>query len=117
MGCAPRNPAPRNHLLVWIVKPEGCHCMDGHLTSRVLTEDQQISQSADPLRSTSPFSDKTLAAACYYITTYVTLSNVIINDVSADSPGLSRRAPGLPVAARNDTNGSNHVTHSNCLNV
>ena len=106
MGCA-----PRNHLLVWIVKPEGCHCTDGHLTSRVLTEDQQISQSADPLRSISPFSDKTLAAACYYLIICVTLFDIIINDVSADSPGLSRRAPGLPVAARNDMNGGNHVTH------
>ena len=39
MGCAPRNPAPRNHFLVWIVKPSGCHCTDGHLTSRAFTED------------------------------------------------------------------------------
>ena len=38
-GGAPRNLAPRNHLLVWIVKPSGCDCTDGHLTSRVLTED------------------------------------------------------------------------------
>ena len=28
MGGAPRNPAPRNHFLVWIVKPSGCHCAD-----------------------------------------------------------------------------------------
>ena len=27
-GGAPRNPAPRNHLLVWIVKPSGCHRKD-----------------------------------------------------------------------------------------
>ena len=47
MGGAPRNPAPRNNYLVWIVQPSGCHCKDGHLTSRVFTEDQQISQSAD----------------------------------------------------------------------
>ena len=40
---APRNPAPRNHLLVWIVKSSGCHCTDGHLTSRVFTEDRNIS--------------------------------------------------------------------------
>ena len=26
MGGAPRNPAPRNHLLMWIVKTSGCHC-------------------------------------------------------------------------------------------
>ena len=25
MGGAPRNPAPRNHFLVWIVKSPGCH--------------------------------------------------------------------------------------------
>ena len=43
MGGAPRNPAPRNHLSVWIVKPSGCHCTDGHLTMKVFTEDQQIS--------------------------------------------------------------------------
>ena len=28
MGGAPRNPAPRNHFLVWLVKPSGCHCTD-----------------------------------------------------------------------------------------
>ena len=39
MGGAPRNLAPRNHLLAWMVKPSGCHCTDGHLTSRVFTED------------------------------------------------------------------------------
>ena len=42
MGGAPRNLAPRNHFLVWTVKPSGCHCTDGHLTGRVFTEDQQI---------------------------------------------------------------------------
>ena len=40
---APRNPAPRNHLLAWIVKLSGCHCTDGHLTSTVFSENQQIS--------------------------------------------------------------------------
>ena len=35
VGGAPRNPAPRNSFLVWIVKPSGCHCTGGHLTSRV----------------------------------------------------------------------------------
>ena len=43
MGGDPRNPAPRSHFWVWIVEPSGCHCTDGHLTSRVVTEDQQIS--------------------------------------------------------------------------
>ena len=43
MGGAPRDPAPRNHFLVRIVKPSGCHCTDGHLTSIGFTEDQQIS--------------------------------------------------------------------------
>ena len=28
MGGAPRNPAPRNHFLVWTVKSSGCHCAD-----------------------------------------------------------------------------------------
>ena len=43
MGGAPRNPAPRNHFLAWIVEPPGCHCTDGHLTSRAFTEDRQMS--------------------------------------------------------------------------
>ena len=50
MGGAPRNPAPRSHFLVWIVKPSGCHCTDafgGKTYRRVPTR----------LRSTSPFSD------------------------------------------------------------
>ena len=50
MGGAPRNPAPRNHFLVRIVKPSGWHCTDafgGKADRRVPT----------PLRSTSPFSD------------------------------------------------------------
>ena len=28
MGGAPRNPAPRNHFFVWIVKPSGCRYTD-----------------------------------------------------------------------------------------
>ena len=48
MGGAPRNLAPRSHFLARIVKPSGCHCTDGHLTSTVFTEDQQISSSAEP---------------------------------------------------------------------
>ena len=56
MGGAPRNPAPRN-LLVWIVERAGCHCTDGHLTSRVFTEDQKYRRVLTPLRSTSPFSE------------------------------------------------------------
>ena len=51
MGGAPRNPAPRNHCLAWIVKPPGCHCTDalgGNKYRRVPT----------PLGSTSPFSDE-----------------------------------------------------------
>ena len=50
MGGAPRSPAPRNHLLVRIVKSPSCHCADalgGKECRRVPT----------PLRSTSPFSD------------------------------------------------------------
>ena len=30
MGGASRNPAPRNHFLMQIVKPPGCHDTDGH---------------------------------------------------------------------------------------
>ena len=43
MGGAPRKSAPRNHFWVWIIKPSGCHGRDGHSTSRVFTEDRQIS--------------------------------------------------------------------------
>ena len=43
MGGSPGNPAPRNQFSVWIVEPSGCHRTNGHLTSRVFTEDQQIS--------------------------------------------------------------------------
>ena len=57
MGGAPRNPAPRNHFLVRIVKPSGCHCTDGHLTSGVFTEVQKCRRVPTTLRSTCPFSD------------------------------------------------------------
>ena len=49
VGDAPRNPAPRNHFLVWILKSPGCHCPDafgGKDYRRVPT----------PLRSPSPLS-------------------------------------------------------------
>ena len=42
MGGAPRNPAPRNHLHVRIVKSLGCHCTDA------LGGEGRSSQSADP---------------------------------------------------------------------
>ena len=59
MGGAPRNPAPRNHFWVWIVKPSRCHCAEWHLTSRVFTEDQTTYRRVPtPLRSTSPFSKR-----------------------------------------------------------
>ena len=61
MGGALGNPAPRNHFLAWIVKPSGCHCTDGHLTSRVPT----------PLTSTSPFSDQTPNARGDIIGVYI----------------------------------------------
>ena len=48
-GGAPRNPAHRNHLLVWIVKPSGCHCTDGHLTSRVSLRIKNIVECRPPL--------------------------------------------------------------------
>ena len=55
MGGAPRNPAPRNHLLVRIVKPSGCHCTEWHLTSGALTEDQQqIVECRPPLGALPP---------------------------------------------------------------
>ena len=50
MGGVPRNPAPGNHFLAWIVKPSGCHCTDafGGKTYRGVPT---------PHRSTSPFSE------------------------------------------------------------
>ena len=50
MGGAPRNPAPRNRLLVWIVKPPGCRCTDAFGV-------EKYRRVPTPLRSTSPFSD------------------------------------------------------------
>ena len=52
MGGAPRNPAPGNHFLAWIVKLSGCHrtgAFGEHKYRRVPT----------PLRSNFPFSDRT----------------------------------------------------------
>ena len=57
MAGAPSNSAPRSHFLARIVKPSGCHCTDGHLTSRVFAEDQNNRRVPTPLRSTSPFSE------------------------------------------------------------
>ena len=57
MGGAPRNQAPRNHLLVRIVKPSGCHCTDGHLTSSVSLRTRICCRLPTPLRSTSPLSE------------------------------------------------------------
>ena len=56
IGGAPRSPAPRNHLLVWIFEPSGCHCTDGHLTSRVSPRINKYRRLPTPLRSTSRFS-------------------------------------------------------------
>ena len=50
MGGAPRNPAPRNHFFVRIVKPAGCHCTDAF-------GEKKYRRVPTPLRSTSPFSD------------------------------------------------------------
>ena len=72
MGGAPRNPAPRNHFLVWIVKPSGWHCTDGHLTSRVFTEESKISYRVPtPLRSTSPFSESSIYIYIYILDNFL----------------------------------------------
>ena len=36
MGGALRNPAPRNHFLVWIVKASGCRCTDGQVDKNIV---------------------------------------------------------------------------------
>ena len=73
IGGAPRNPAPRNHCLVWIVKPSGCHRTDafgGNDYRRVPT----------PLRSTSPVSDQQSFGACDVLTcTYDDVTLVYTN--------------------------------------
>ena len=55
MGGAPRNLPPRKHLSAWIVRPSGCHCTDGHLTSILFPEDQTYRKVPTALRSTSTF--------------------------------------------------------------
>ena len=55
MGGDPRNPVPRNRFWVWVVKTSGCHCTDGHLTSKAFAEDQAIASSADPPEEHFPF--------------------------------------------------------------
>ena len=57
IGAAPRNPAPRIHFFVWIVKPSGCHCTDGHLTSRAFIEDQKHIVECRPPLGALPLSD------------------------------------------------------------
>ena len=52
MGGAPSNPAPRNHFLVRIVKPSGCHC------TAAFGWEKAYRRVPTPLRSTSPFSDR-----------------------------------------------------------
>ena len=49
-GGAPRNPAPRSHFSVRIVKPSGCHCTDAF-------GGKKYRGVPTPLRSTSPFSE------------------------------------------------------------
>ena len=56
MGGAPRNPAPRNHFVVRIVKPSSWHFTDGHLTSRAFTEDQQKVAECRPPSGALPLS-------------------------------------------------------------
>ena len=60
MGGVPRNPAPRNHFLAWIVRPSGCHplhrlALDTQSFHSGLTN---IVECRPPLRSASPFSDR-----------------------------------------------------------
>ena len=58
MGGAPRNPAPRNHLLVWIVKPSGCHCTDAFGGTNIV-------ECRPPLWSTFPFSNIGKCRECF----------------------------------------------------
>ena len=65
VGGAPRNLAPRNHFSVWIVKPSGCHCTDGHLTSRVFTEDQANIVECRPPLGARPLSPSTFVSCLF----------------------------------------------------
>ena len=71
MGGAPRNPAPRSHFLVWIVKPSGRHCTEGHLTSRVFTEDRKISSECRPPLGALPPSPTSGPSVSDISTTYI----------------------------------------------
>ena len=50
-GGVHRNPAPRNHFLVWIVKPSGCHCADA------VGVEKTCRRAPTPLRGTFPLSE------------------------------------------------------------
>ena len=110
MGGAPMNPAPRNHFLVWIVKPSGCHCTDGHSTSRVscrilkkfdefikdfkgFLRISEFRRVPTPLQSISPFSETGRAAEhmCTYIYIYIYICICIC--ICAPIKPAPRRSP------------------------
>ena len=55
MGGVPRNLAHGNHLLVWIVKPSGCHSQMGACRAESSPRTNTNRRVPTPLWSTSPF--------------------------------------------------------------
>ena len=97
MGGAPRNPAPRNHVLARIVEPSGCHCTDAHMKSTVFTEDQQKCRIVPtPLRSTSPFSDRAMIASIVIIA--MTIAIIVIAIIAIISASIANIA-FIPIIA------------------
>ena len=64
MGGAPRNPAPRNHFFVWIVKPSGCHCTDAFGGTKPIVECRPL-LGALPLSLSVRILNAFLGAACH----------------------------------------------------
>ena len=70
MGGAPRSPAPRNHLLVWIVKASGCHCTDESGVNK-------YRRVPTPLRNTSLFSQVWKLGVALLVKNYLSNTGLI----------------------------------------
>ena len=84
MGGAPRNPAPRNHFLVRIVKSPGCHRKDafgGEEYRRVPTPLRSTSPSSEGLRFPSMACLWFPAAACLWAVSSIGWSNSHFNNL------------------------------------
>ena len=85
MGGAPRNPAPGNHLLVWILKPSGCHCtgpIGGETYRRVPTP---LRSASLPLRKGTTHRKRKTTASSSCVSCLVNVCYVILFIVSLDT--------------------------------